>query len=143
MCIGWPLDGERPHSIRSCRSTQVMDHTSWSVRHASRFPTMSQDSITFSCISRYHHHYNPDSESWTAQVTTASGYCRGDWWYPSRYVIRRSFLLSVSTNPLSTRPDCLWSYTWFFPTHIPFPIYTLSLSRSEHRSMSLPLPRWA
>ena len=139
MCIGWPLDGNRPHSIRPCRSTQVMDHTSWSVRHASRLSTMSRDS--FSCNSRYHHHYNSNSESWTAQATTASGHCRGAWWYPSRYVIS-SFLLSVSTNPLS-RPDCLWSYTRLFPTHIPFPIYTLSLSRSKHRPMSLPLPRWA
>src|SRR6267154_1377894 len=125
MCIGWPLDGERPYSIQPCRSTQVMDHTSRSVRHPSRFSTMSQGPITFSCTSRHHHYYNSDSESWTAQATTASGYCRGDWWYPSRYVIP-SFLPPVSTNPLS-RPDCLWSYTRFFPTHIPSPVYSLSL----------------
>jgi hypothetical protein len=143
MCIGWPFDGKRPHSIQPCRSTQVMDHTSWSVRHPhpSRFSTMSRDSITFSCTFRYYHYYYSDSESWIAQATTASGHCRGDWWYPSRYVIR-SLLLSVSTNPLS-RPDCLWSYTRLFRTHIPSPVYTLSLPRSEHWPMSLPLPRWA
>ena len=42
-----------------------------------------------------------------------------------------------------SRPDCLWPYTRLFRTHFPFPVYTLSLSRSEHRSMSLPLPCWA
>ncbi len=105
------------------------------------FSTMFRDSITFSCTSRDHHYYNSDSESWTAQATTASGHCRGDWWYPSRCVIC-SFLLSVPPNPLS-RPDCLWPYTRLFQTHIPSRIYTLSLSRSKHRPMSLPLPRWA
>ncbi len=33
LCIGWPLDRERPHSIQPSRSSQIMDHTSRSVRH--------------------------------------------------------------------------------------------------------------
>ena len=34
-CPGRPLDWERPHSIQSIRSSEVMDHTSRSVRYAS------------------------------------------------------------------------------------------------------------
>lgn len=88
---------------------------------------------------RYHHHHNSAPESWTPQATTASGHCRGAWGYSSRCVIC-SFLLCLSFNLLS-RADCLWRYTRLFPTHFPLPVYTLSLSCSEHWPLSLPLPR--
>ena len=94
------------------------------------------------CPLRYHHHHNSDIESWTPQATTTSGYCRGVRWYSSWCVIC-SFLLHVLTNMLSTRADCLWRYTRLFSTHIPLPVYTISLSCCEHRPLPLSLPRRA
>jgi len=52
----------------------------------------------------------------------------------------RPFLAHSSAKPLP-RPDCLWSYTRVYRTHIPLPVSPISLSCCQHRTLSIPLYR--
>lgn len=151
---GWLVEREGPIGLQPIRSNSPMDYSSWRVASNRVFVNSM---LTFT--NRNHREHGESAIARSTQDSPTKSHCRSSWRYSLGFVITicaiskvyhafyQAQLHLVSSFALSYFLTLLnyyfRSYTWFYPTHIPYPVPAFPQPRSQHRSLSLSFSRWA